>query len=91
MFSIDRSIRGERRGVVHDGGGSRRQARRGYRLRRVTLLTIAAMPFPPPPPPPAEVQREEEKMKREIKQYAKKDPAIVKMLAKNIVRALRLM
>eukprot|EP00158_Paraphelidium_tribonemae_P010418 Partr_v1_DN7896_c0_g1_i1_m18015 putative Charged multivesicular body protein len=34
-----------------------------------------------------EVQREEEKMKREIKQYAKKDPAIVKMLAKNIVKS----
>ena len=35
----------------------------------------------------AEVQREEEKIKRDIKAYAKKDPVIVKMLAKNIVSA----
>ena len=35
---------------------------------------------------PAEVQREEEKLKREIVQYAKKDPVIATMLAKNVVR-----
>ena len=33
------------------------------------------------------MQREEEKIKREIKQYAKKDPAIVKMLVGNVVSA----
>jgi hypothetical protein len=32
------------------------------------------------------VQREEDKLKREIRVQAKKDPVVAKMLAKNIVR-----